>query len=201
MASNFPGPYQVRVHYSCTPTSLIKLEHVFQLNCDLDPAPTPGDLFPTIGVKRRDTGTIDLDNAVDALVALLKPLFAATTTTFDYAELWKYEDASFISSYISSYDISETATGSGANWGAGQQIMTYRTIGGSTFRFTLQESELSPTHSQVYADMSTGWQALSNYFTDNANGVWIGRDNTFPFVFLKLHPGEDEYTFKRRFRA
>ena len=201
MAVNYPGPYQVRIHYEVNPNGDGILEHVIQLNVDLEVDPTPGDPFSLMSALRRDTGGIDLDVATAAFVNVAEDLFDTGEGSFTYAELWKYTPDTFLASYVSSLDLSLPFTGLGTSYTAGQDIYTFRTLEGGIMRVELHENLASPGPAVAYADLAADPKALADYFITNNTGVWLARDTSYPFLCLRESPGQSEATFKKRYRS
>lgn len=198
MALNFPGPYEVRVFYD-TIVNTITLTHSLRLSFVVDPPePEPGDLWSTIFMLRRGGTNVALDVEMDDLAAHLKALFH-TSSELLYAELWKYEDQSFDASFVSAYGLSIAGTSGTATVTAGQSIYSFRTLEGGSMRLNLMESIVAAGGVKGYSDLSGAEQALVNHI-QSATTPWVGRDTSYPFVFTRAFPGQNEALFKKRFR-
>lgn len=200
MAINYPGPYELRINYETDGTPGGVYEHQLRLSCILASDPTPGDLFADIDIVPRVAASTNLASVTDELIILLKPFFSAADATFVNAELWKYAALSFDASYISSYAIAVAGTAGTSTTPGQQTIFSFRTFGGGKFFVHLLETVGVPAVSENYADMDAAEKALADWFTDDADSWFVARDNTYPLLVLKLHPGQNEALFKKRFR-
>lgn len=198
MALNYPGPYEVRIAYT-VPIGGVTLSHTQRLNCTPDVEPSPGDLFSTIQIERRDAATVDLETAVEQWVDLLIPLMK-TDVTFQFAELWKYTALSFESEYVSVFDLSTAGTNGGITQAGGQMIWTFRTLEGGVMKINLMESVSPPALSRNYTAQSAAEKAVVDRITGVAN-TWLARDTSMPFTHMQLHPGQNEVIWKKRFRS
>jgi hypothetical protein len=176
------------------------MSHVMQFNLDLVNPPTLGDDFADIDVVPRVVAAHPLSIVTDEVVALLQPLYNSNDATFDYAELWKFEDLTFDASYITTYNIGELGTSVDPTAPANQVIFTFRTFEGGVMKVVLQESHHNAGGSVNYANMAAADQALADYMTGDADCFFLARDTSYPFLVLRVHPGQSESTFKRRFR-
>lgn len=193
MALNYPGPWTVKIFYTHS-----GLEHVLQLNTTVLGSPVPGTLFADMDIDDDILGSVGLDTAVDDLVTLMRPMFN-TGTDITRAELWKNIPDSFEAQYWSSYAINLAGTSANPAILAGQVIFTFRTYEGGIMKIYLQEAYHSPGASLVYADAYAVEKAFIDHFVSGAQR-WIARDTSAPFVFLKVHPGQSEALFKKRYR-
>jgi len=198
MALNFPGPYEARIFYTTVVSSVV-LTHSLRLSFVVDPPePEPGELWSNIFMLKRGGTNVELDTTIDALIVLLKALYHSSSE-FEYAELWKYEDQSFDASFVSAYGLSVVGTSGTATVSAGQNIYSFRTLEGGSMRVNLMESIIPAGGVKGYADCSGAEQALINHFQD-ATVPWVGRDTSYPFVFTRAFPGQSEALFKKRYR-
>lgn len=193
MAVNFPGPYEVDINYEQD-----GLDHKLRLNCDVVIVPTVGDLPADIDLVTRQGTGIALDVAVDAITDFIHPLFesASVLTTFDF---WRYDPLSFSKTYITTGDISKAGTSATHNTRAGQSVYTHRTLEGGIMKVTLMEPSIFSNLVTPYASLGAASQALMDYVCDA--DTWIlGRDTSYPVVPLNLAQGQNEATFRRRYR-
>lgn len=201
MAVNYPGPIQARIFYTTAVSGYGTIVHTLSLNFNVSGSLTPGTPFSSIAVLNSNGDPEYLDDVIDELILLLKPLFIAADVSFDYAECWQYEDGTFNADFISAYQISAVATGAGTTKLGAEVIATFRTSGGGTCRLTLEETLYSPGPSLVYNDLVTAAQDLVDWVSDRSPyNILYARDNTYPFAFMKWHPGQNEKLFKDRFR-
>jgi hypothetical protein len=195
MAENFPGPYGLRLFYTTNGYT-----HKTELSLDVVGTPTPGTTFDNIQVEDPDSNHPTLDTVTDGLALLWKPLYDDGGTSLDRAELWVYEAGTYNATFISSYEIAEAGTEAVQDTViAGEAIFTFRTQGGSTLRLHLEESIIDAGPSRAYAALSSDEQDLVDYLLSD-DSPFIGRDNTRPIAFLKVHPGHNEASWKRIYR-
>ena len=199
MAINYPGPYELRLQYTCSISSVV-LEHEARYNVELEADPDPGETFDNINVLTRNNPPEQLDTAVDAWVALLDDLFNSSNTSFVLAELWKYEPLSFDASFVGIYDISAPGTSGSANTGAGQTIYVFRTAEGGIMKLATMEGIQSGLAPLSYAGLTVAQKALVDWVLGDGN-FFIGRDTSEPIAFKGAFPGQNEAVFKRRYRA
>ncbi len=200
MAKNYPGPYQVRLTYTVTPVGEVALQHVLQWNCALEGDPAVGTNFNIIPVHRRIGADTMLDSVIDNLVTVLRPMYAAATTTFTHADLWKFANLSFDASYVSTYDISLAATGAGTDIESSEQIYTYRSQEGGVMKVHLMEGENVAGGPLDYGDMNAATQNFTDWWKDDATSWALARDTSYPVAFMRMFPGQSEALFKKRHR-
>lgn len=199
MALNYPGPYQLRIFYSTTVSSIV-LQHVQSLNINVDPAPDPGDAFSTIQpVYPGAAAYTDLADMVDDYVLDMKAMYSSAGSTIERAELWRYETESFDAEFVSAYTLGIAGTSGGTTSSASQSITTIRTTNGGVFRLVFMESIIIPG----VTDPGT----ISNSNLNNIVGKiesgelpFLGRDNGWPFARIAHYPGQNEALWKRRNR-
>lgn len=198
MALNYPGPYQVRIFYTTTVSS-IAINHVQALNIALDGDPLPGDDFDTITPLYDGSPITDsLKDVVDAWVLLMKAILSSGGgNTIDRAELWRYDALSFDSTFISAYSLAIAGTSGSAIVSGGQSIVTMRTKLGGVFKLSFMET--------VIAAGGVDSGTISNASLESmVAGIeagdfpWIGRDGGTPFVRINHYPGINEALWKRR---
>jgi hypothetical protein len=203
MTINYPGPYEVRINYTTTSSSLA-LSHQQHLSVILDaPLPIVGTAFSAIVPRFRITpgGAFSLQSVVDAWVVQMKAMYSSGAgNTIDSAELWQYEDESFDASFVSSYTIAVAGTSGSAVQAAGQSITTMRTQEGGIFKLNFLESIIAP------AITDTGTIAQANLETMvaglEAGNVfpWVARDTSYPISRIAHYPGQNERLWKKRNR-
>lgn len=200
MALNFPGPYQVRIFYTTTVSS-VAIQHVQSLNLDIAVAPDPGDDFVDITPVFRPGVTPDtLDLTIDTWVNSMKSVLSSGGgNTIDRAELWKYEPLSFDSSFVTVYPINVAGTSGSAIVAGGQDIVTMRTTLGGLFKLSFMETVNIAGGVDPGTFASAGVEALVLGIEDGSY-PWIGRDGGYPFARIARYPGINEALWKRRFR-
>lgn len=200
MAVNYPGPCELRLNYRVGVDTPLALDHQLRLSFSPQDSPDPGTPFDEVLVVPRVIANRGLDFVADELVLLLQPFFTAAGGAFLNCELWKYLPFTFDATWISAYDISEVGTGIVAAQLGGQSIYTFRTTEGGLFKLTVMEGSQTQGPSVVYTDMAAAAQELVDYFVEDDESWFLARDTSYPLLFLKLHPGQNERTFKRRYR-
>lgn len=197
MALNYPGPYEVRIYYDVA-IGTKTLSHVQRVNVSPLAAVNPGDEFSTIDVDTKSGIGNALDTIVDGWIAALQPLYGAAEADFNFAELWAYAPNSFDATFISAYGIGLPGTGS-ASLAGGQWIASFRTIEGGSMKISLMETNVAAGPKRAYAGLSANEQAIVNY-VQASTGAFLARDTSFPLTFTNVFPGQNEKTFKQRYR-
>jgi len=194
MALNYPGPYEVRLFM--TTDSLV---HQMRLNVALSADPDIGETFDNILAYDRVATPRVLESQIDSLLAVLRPQFSAADTTFDYAELWKYEDLSFDAEYRGSHTIALAGTSGSSHEPASQLIFTFRTGEGGIMRVNCMEHASVNNARVPYASLGAVAKAIADEITDDES-VWLARDTSFPKICIAGSFGQNEALFRRRFR-
>lgn len=201
MTINYPGPFEIRLFYTTTPSGKPAYQHQAKYNCLMDGTPTPGGAFSGMNILTRSGLTAVLSTAIDAWVTLIKPGFSNTGgNTIDFAELWEYEPNSFNASFISSYSIAVAGTGVANPVAGSEVIITYRTGGGGVMKQYFMESITGHGDTDSPPFASATWEGVRN-FTIGTTNWQIGRDGNWPFTAINLYPGQSEKLFKLRYRA
>jgi hypothetical protein len=167
---------------------------------DVTAAPDPGDLFSEISIAKKAGGYTWLNDVTNELVPLMADLFSDVDTVITHAEFWKYTPQTFDAEYISTFNIAVPGTVVAAGVAAHMEIYTFRTFEGGIMKVVHMESVNAQEAPLTYSDLSLDQQAFVDWFTDDLTAVVLGRDTSYPVVFLRLLPGESETLFKKRFR-
>jgi hypothetical protein len=198
MTLNFPGPYELRIFYDTTVGSVV-IPHEQRLNVKCSSDPSPGALFNTITILNSISSSSDLETETLAWIDIMKDLFY-NTTNFSYAELWKYTPGTFLSTFVSAYDITDTGDAGAATGAAVQSIFIFRTAEGGQMRVNLMEPARSQGNPILAAGLSPQEAALVTYIIDSAvGGYFLGRDTSYPFAFSRLLPGQNEKLARIRY--
>lgn len=199
MAKNFPGPYELRMRYT-TLSGGVPLTHTARYNLDLTAVPTPGDDFTNINVLTRGgILTPDLAAVVEAWLALIAERHH-TSTTFGALELWSYVPLSFDASFISTYGPTIVAGLSATTpVVAGMETFTFRTIEGGILRAVGIETIINTSVRTPYPTGNPDIDAIFDFVTSAANWI-LARDTSYPFASLNFLGGQNEKTFRQRFR-
>lgn len=199
MVANFPGPYELRFRYTTTPVGLPGIEHTARYNVQLTADPNPGDAFNNINaVTRGGISTPDLASAVEAWLTLLQPRFN-TTTVFGQWELWRYQPLTFDATFVSSYNPTIVAGTGSSTAQAQQDIYTFRTVEGGIMKLNLLEGISVGYGRFPYPSGSASIDAIFNFVTGSTNWL-LARDTSYPFSALNYLVGQNEKTFRQRFR-
>lgn len=201
MTLNFPGPYEIRIFYT-TSVSSVALEHVQHLSLDTAGNPDPGDLFSTIEGTfpiLSPTHTF-LDDIVNDWVLDMKTILSSGGgNTIDRAELWRYDPGTFDAIFISAYTIAVAGTSGSAIVAAGQDITTMRTLAGGVFKLSFMETVNAAGVTDTGTIASAGIESMVSDI-EAGQYPWRGRDGSFPFVRIARYPGINEKLWKKRFR-
>lgn len=202
MALNYPGPYELRLYYSAAVGTQV-LQHVARYNIRINGITSPGDEFGDLQVIRRSGPDLTASGTLAAVttdwVTLIKPKFP-TTVNFDFAELWLYAPDSFEADFVSTFPLDVPGTAGGSLQPAGQEIWTFRTIEGGLMKLSFMETNVVPGASRS-AGTAVGGDAAIRDFVIGANNWILARDTSYPFSAIKIHPGQNEAVFKKRYRA
>jgi len=200
MTLNFPGPYELRINYTTT-ISGVTLTHQQRLNVRPGTPPSPGTDFSLISVLDNEDDGLALDTVVDEWIALLRPLYSASGNFID-AELWEYSPDTTLAAFRSAYPIALAGSAGGSLQASAQAMYMFRTQEGGTMRINLMESTTGVGSSKAYASLTANEAALVDKVLDTTGGnFFLGRDTSYPYSFTRLHPGNNEALFKKRFRS
>ena len=205
MALNYPGPYEIRIPYltsNITPGGV--LTHEMRLNVDLQGTPAQAQDFDQYTVICKGGATPQLDSVVEDWLAVLDDLLN-NGFSFGAIELWKYPTAqSFDAVFWATYNptINAGASGSGAQ-PASQVIWTFRSEEGGTMKVSLLETIVVQSQKIAYANQTAAQQAVVDYVLGGGVGYgapFKARDTSYPVGGGTLFPGQNEATFKQRYR-
>ena len=199
MVQNFPGPYEIRLTYVTT-VSGVPLGHTARYNLDLTAAPNPGDDFTNINVKTRGgIATPDLATAMEDWLGLLK-VRHGTATTFGVIELWSYTPLTFDAIFISAYSPTIVAgTSVDLVVVSGMETYTLRTTEGGILRLVGIETTVGTNLRIPYPTTTASVDAIFDFVKGLTNWI-LGRDTSYPFAALNFLGGQNEKTFRQRFR-
>jgi len=193
MATNYPGPFEVRINYTTAEPVAIN-KHQLRLSFQCAATGSPGDPFANWApIARNGTSAVSLANHVNSLIAAIDDQYVAATSFVD-AELWEYTPGTFDAIYRSAMAINSPGTGVGSVQSMAQTIWTFRTSLGGVMKVDLRGSNHAPGLRSTLP--GTGNVAvLSNYIV-NAAQPWWGRDNSYPIAPLYFLPGQNEHAFQ-----
>lgn len=195
MVLNYPGPYELRLHYTTA-----TVEHVMAHSVALDAPVNLAETFDNITGGSFDGTTVALDDYVEAWLLVLAPFFHGAGASFNQVELWSYPPQSFDASFISSYvPVQQPASGNGTTF-ASQMTFTFRTREGGIFKQVLLENTDASADVDAYATASAAEQDLFDFFVNETISLAVGRDTSRPFMPIKVSKGQNERLFRKRFR-
>lgn len=200
MASNFPGPYQLRMYYDVAPGAFANVTHRMTMNIDVTNSPSPGTPFSGIDVSRRVGIDVALDTVASELQGVTRPLMSTADALITYAELWKYTPGTFDAQYISTYDISLAGLSGSAGRVTGVQIYTWRTAEGGIMQIYLMETVDTGNDQVAYNNLGADDTNFMDFFYEDATSYALGRDTSHPLVPLRMSASRHEALFKQRFR-
>lgn len=202
MAINYPGPYEIRIIYTVTISS-IAITHVQRLNCDVAGTPDPGTPPDEVLITRRiaslDPADDMMDAVVDEWITLIREIYNTTGTQFVRAELWKFDEESFDGVFVTSYDVGVGGNSASATQGASQTIYTFRTIEGGIMRLSFMETIHAPIAASPLSGLTGATGAIRDFIIGDTNWV-LARDTSYPFASMNWSPGQNEAVFKKRYR-
>lgn len=194
MATNYPGPWQVRIFYTAN-----SRQHVCRLDCDMDIEGSPGENFGFwTPLNNGATPQVQLDEAVDTFIAKMQPAFR-TTDEISRAELWKYTPLSNDAAYQSVYTLGANGTSAATNVLNGEQIFTFRSNNGGTKRIHFFDG-VQPWGATQAWPFSTTWAYDLAAYVVGGDGWFVARDNGRLFSPLNFLPGSNEHWFKDYYR-
>lgn len=209
MTLNFSYPLQAKIHYSYD-----GLFHVHSVGLNPE-SPietyTPGmDLSENILIAQNGT-TMSFVDWVDVYMngsVLHVPSFKGLTnwfssgTTFDRAELWKYEEGSNVGIFIGVISLGTTGTAIAAAQPCGQAVYTFRTFEGGIARIQLMEgSQSNQTSQSAYGALGLEEQKWLTWQFLSTGSAVIAKDGSRLVSFIKRSFSQNEALFKRRFRS
>src|SRR5262245_35221680 len=192
MTLYYPGPYEVEIVYT-----VAALQHKQRLNCDVTTAQNIGDPLTSVNLKTRGGTPIIAATAIQAWVDLSKQLYGSSGQ-FLLANLWKYTANSFEKTFVGTMDLATVGSNAGSNVLASQRTLTYRTQVGGKFRVTYLEGVFS-TPQQIVPPTSGIGNTIDVFLRGNACWI-IGRDGYYPAASIWLLDGQNEATFRKRYR-
>lgn len=169
MAHNSLWPGFVKISYT---------NNLIQHNMTLPLQPVPGwtsGVAPELVTK--SGGTLSAALAVTGIMTAMRPAFA-TTTLFDAAEFWFYDDPDSDPVWVWTEPIGLAGTSASAVMPMGQAVMSFRTVHGGIYRMYLMEPSLLFTINtrQAWPAFPAVGAAIANYVIGNSSVV-RGRDN------------------------
>jgi len=196
MATNFPGPYQIDLHYTGDHNGVV-IEHVAKYNVNCVAPIAPGMDMSDIEVVTKGGTFVNAVTAILAWVDLLTPLFSEDVT-FTYAEMWSVAPETFDRTFITTLDVSEAGTLVAPLIRAAQVIYTFRTQEGGIMRINLMETSDVPNPPFSFPTGFPLHDAVANFVISDSNWI-LARDTSYPIASHRLLIGQNEALFKKRF--
>jgi hypothetical protein len=194
MAINYPGPYEIRIAY-VTAEPAPANRHILRLSCEMSIAGDPGEEFSGWIPEQKDGSAVDtLESHLDALLAILKPMFPATTS-FNSAELWEYAPGTFDSIFRSSHSIAEVGSSGTASVDFGQLIITFRSENGGIAKIDVRGSDTPVGNRVGFPTGDTSINALAAHLIAPSS-IYVARDGGYLLSALFALPGLNEAAFK-----
>lgn len=194
MPINYPGPYEMRISYvTAEPTPANR--HVLRLSMEMSIVGDPGEPFSGWIPVQKDGSAVDtLAQHLDALLAILKPMYPAATS-FNSAELWQYAPGTFDSIFRSAEVIGEVGTSVTASVEFGQTIITFRSELGGIGKIDLRGSDTPVGNRQGFPTGDVSINALAAHLTAGTS-IYVARDGGYLLAPLFFLPGTNEAMFK-----
>jgi hypothetical protein len=193
MATNYPGPYELRIKYDTQQTFG---KHVQRLNIELASDPEPGPVTFSELTVLKNTGQAALDVAVENYLAEFRGHFN-TATDIGPIELWKYTPGTFDSDFVTVYEPTIVAgTDGGAVVIAGQAIVTFYTEEGGVLKLNFMESVYSPGPDQSFPTNIGDINNLADWVA-GPDGFLLGRDTSRVLARKGFFPGQNEKLWKK----
>jgi|SRR5688572_3315443 len=200
MAINFPGPYEVEYAYT-VPVGGVTLAHVLRANCTAVGTPVIGSDPADVDLMTISGTPADLQTCADDFWDFLRPLIHSTVSCTGFT-LWKYITGTFERTFVTSGSVANPAGFAAvAPVAASMAKHTYRTAAGGIMGHVLLESSVDSDAQFDYAALDVGNpnKDIMDYVV-SGSGWLLARDDSFPIVPLRVSFGENEATWKTRFR-
>lgn len=190
------GPYLLTIDYVWD-----NISHEFAANCDVIGTPTTGDDPDSVIMRTKGSVSVDLQTAADALWTVIRMFFNGTTLASTYT-LWKTnpdnEDRLFISGGVLTSPNGGNI--SAPNGVATEAIWTFRTGNGNVMKVNLLEGVFGGNvQIPMASDTTPGVLGLRTYMTGD-NAIVMARDRSFAVAPMNSSYGQNEKTWRRRFR-
>lgn len=193
MTQFYPGPFEVEIFYVDG-----GIEHKQRLNTIVVAAGDVGDPFSAFTVQPRTGANIALNTALDAYIALMRPLLAITAN-ITIANLYEYAANTFDKTFLATHDINLLGTGGGAVQLNHYTMLTFTTQFGNGMKIQWMDDNATEQNRIPIRDAAPAHLAMANYLSGTTNWI-IARDGSYPIGKLNRIGGQNEALFKRRNR-
>lgn len=178
MTDNLPGPWFARIKYISA-----SVPHDMQFS--IDDFTAPDIVFPFGRVRLRDSTVFNADTAMNDLVDLLVPSWS-DGTSFANWQIFSQPTADDLPIAVTGNQFTAkngTGTPGSSLEEATQQTNIWRTLAGGLFKMVFID-QIMPTQAKISVLPASGiLKDLSDYLTASTGWI-VGRDNSFPNVFL-----------------
>lgn len=195
---NFDGVWELRFAYTVPIAGQPTLPHQHTIDVAVNGFPEPGQSFETISVLDRNGDESTLAAFVELYITRLKPLYR-TDVEFSAVELWQYPLTGTNGTWISVYAIGEAGSSASATNPAGQMTMTLRSQGGGIMRIQLMETVFTQNNQETFPFANSSVQNLATFLLGTGS-VARARDDTYPVAPLRVSFGQNEATWRKRYR-
>jgi hypothetical protein len=190
-------PWIVKWTYRTTLAS-VQLGHQLNMPVNMTDPGEPGDGFESFTVSAWGGAAILLSDYMATMTPLILAVFG-DEVEFPVADLWFHDDGDPNGAYYSSYPVADVGTNAAVAISANEVIQTFRCLGGSILKLSLQETSYNSQAKLAYPSGLTALDALSTHILGTGS-AWVGRDGTRPLAGLYANCGQNEKTWRRRNR-
>lgn len=200
MAENFPGPYELRLFYTTTPTGLSPMTHVAHYNIALQEPVVKGTAFSGIVAITGIGGVKDLDDVVTEWSTILRTILSnAANNTIDFCELWKYTPGTYDAEFYSVMTVGLAGTSASTPVPAGQNVISFRSAEGGTMKIVILESVVAGSAIDPSPYQNANLDTLADYVALTPK-PFLARDTSYPFTRGNHYPSQNEALFRKRYR-
>lgn len=198
MATNYPGEWEVRLNYTVELLSSV-FTHQHRVSFDADTIGEVGETFSAwFPILRAGTDSNSLASLTISYFDLIQDLYHSTGVLLD-AELWRYDPLSFDATWYAAASVALTGESASVNTANSQSILSFRTTLGGTMKLTFMQPPTIIGAKEVLPLTNADLDAIADFAL--STGSWFkARDGGYPIAFLGHFPGQNEGTFKRRYR-
>jgi len=195
MASNLPGPGELRFYY----TTAGRI-HSQRFNVRIDGNPEPGVVDTDVSILRRDDIPVTFPDAADSWAQVFKG-FLATESSIDYCELWRYAPGSTDGEFISVTALGVNGLVATSVNPAHQQTFTFRTQEGGVMKIIMLETTSTSNDVTSMAVAPGGiLDTLLDFVIDPETSIFLGRDTSHIVAGLRRSQGQNEKLYRKIFR-
>jgi hypothetical protein len=127
------------------------------------------------------------------------PFNAQTFTTYIGYNVWKYTPGTFVRTFITGVTLGTNGLSANPPQPAHQDILTFKTQEGNEMRLVFLETVLTFQGIDNAPLADANMDALFDYVIGTNNWI-VARDTSYPIVQFNWLGGQNEKTFKQRYR-